>query len=134
LHFFHPNIPYDRIQIPDAGNQIAWIIHSRNQIPEDREQKSENRSQKSDIPASNRPAQRVRLYALFPLPLYAQSSLLSPDECLSFAIRHSIFDILFFRIPHSTFRPQFPLPFAIFRTSQPTTHNPQPTTRNSQLP
>jgi hypothetical protein len=62
--------------------------------------------------------------ALWPLPLYAQSSLLSPDECLSFAIRHSIFSFSAFRIPHSALNSLCPmrsaicpLPYALMRSA-----------------
>ena len=33
----------------DAGNQIAWIAHSRNFISEDREQRSDDRRSKSEV-------------------------------------------------------------------------------------
>jgi hypothetical protein len=47
------------------------IPATRNPQPATKYQKTENRSQKTDIPASNRPIQRAMPYALCPMPFFA---------------------------------------------------------------
>ncbi len=70
----HLPYPASRNPIPSYSVQSIRNLHSAIEKPATRYQKTENRSQKTDIPTSNRPIQCAMPYALCPMPIIAYHS------------------------------------------------------------